>query len=165
MTLTEFASWLFSTEHIQLSYGIRFEGKEISELSPGTRGIVLLILYLSLDASDDRPLIIDQPEENLDPKSINDVLIPYFRQCRQNRQVILVTHNANLVVNADSDQVVVASADPLGPDRLPDFSYVSGGLENQVIHRRVCEILEGGQDAFLARARRYGYSLSRALGP
>ena len=57
-------------------------------MSPGTRGIVLLLLYL-----DDRPLIIDQPEENLDPKSVFDELVERFREARLQRQIIIVTHN------------------------------------------------------------------------
>lgn len=73
--LIRFAKWLFSTDHIQIEYSIDYEGTDITKLSPGTRGIVLLLLYLALDESDPRPLIIDQPEENLDPKSIFDELV------------------------------------------------------------------------------------------
>ena len=65
------SEWLHSTHHIQIAYGIQYEGLEIERLSPGTRGIVLLLLYLAIDNEDDRPLLIDQPEENLDPKSIS----------------------------------------------------------------------------------------------
>lgn len=53
-----------------MRYGIDYDGVDIRKLSPGTRGIVLLLLYLALDDSDNRPLVIDQPEENLDPKSV-----------------------------------------------------------------------------------------------
>ena len=66
----QFALWLFGTDHITVRYEIAYDGVDIRMLSPGTRGIVLLLLYLALDDSDDRPLIIDQPEENLDPKSV-----------------------------------------------------------------------------------------------
>jgi predicted ATPase len=75
----------------------------IEQLSPGTQGIVLLLLYLAIDQQDRRPLIIDQPEENLDPNSVFEVLVPHFREARKRRQVIVVTHNANLVVNTDAD--------------------------------------------------------------
>jgi hypothetical protein len=71
-----FAQWLYSTDHITIEYGINYDGVDIRKLSPGTRGIVLLLLYLALDDADDRPLIIDQPEENLDPKSVYDELVP-----------------------------------------------------------------------------------------
>src|SRR3546814_943822 len=73
-------------------------------LAPGTRGIVLLLLYLGLDDKDDRPLLIDQPEENLDPKSVFDELVQLFTEAKSHRQVIMVTHNANLVINTRSEE-------------------------------------------------------------
>ena len=105
----ELGRWLYSTDHIRVEYSIEYEGVPITQLSPGTRGIVLLLLYLALDLEDSRPLIIDQPEENLDPKSVFTELVALFRAARLRRQIIIVTHNANLVVNADVDQVIVAS--------------------------------------------------------
>jgi hypothetical protein len=146
--------WLHSTEHIEVSYGICYDRVEIEQLSPGTRGIVLLLLYLAIDGEDDRPLIIDQPEENLDPKSIFDELVWRFRETKQRRQIIIVTHNANLVVNTDADQVIVAASGAHRPGRLPLISYASGGLENSEIRRQVCDILEGGAAAFIERAKR-----------
>lgn len=148
------AAWLNSTEHISVSYGVEYDGVSIEQLSPGTRGIVLLLLYLAVDQSDDRPLIIDQPEENLDPKSIFDELVGRFVENRRRRQIVIVTHNANLVVNTDADQVIVASVGAHRPGKLPRMTYISGGLENPVIRGQVCEILEGGQRAFEERARR-----------
>jgi len=148
------SSWLYGTEHITVSYGVQYEGVDIEQLSPGTRGIVLLLLYLAIDRDDDRPLIIDQPEENLDPKSIFDELVGRFRRAKLRRQIIIVTHNANLVVNTDADQVIVAACGPHRPGMLPEISYQSGGLENPAIRQLVCEILEGGEAAFRERARR-----------
>jgi putative AbiEii toxin of type IV toxin-antitoxin system len=149
-----FAQWLFSTDHISLQYGIFYDGVDITNLSPGTRGIVLLLLYLALDVSDDRPLIIDQPEENLDPKSVFDELIGLFNAARMQRQVIIVTHNANLVVNTDADQIIIAEASPRERGQLPTITYASGGLESEAIRKLVCDILEGGEHAFKERARR-----------
>lgn len=148
------SAWLYGTDHIKIAYGVQYEGVDIEQLSPGTRGIVLLLLYLAIDRDDDRPLIIDQPEENLDPKSIFDELVERFRRAKLRRQIIIVTHNANLVVNADADQVIVATCGPHRPGELPEISYESGGLENPDIRRQVCEILEGGEAAFRERARR-----------
>jgi len=156
-----FAQWLYSTDHIKLQYGIYYDGVEISILSPGTRGIVLLLLYLALDVEDDRPLIIDQPEENLDPKSVFDELIGLFNAARMQRQVIMVTHNANLVVNTDADQVIIAEASPRERGQLPSMTYTAGGLENAAIRKAVCDILEGGEDAFKERARRLRVRLDR----
>lgn len=146
--------WLYSTDHITISYGVRFDGMEIEQLSPGTRGIVLLLLYLAIDADDDRPLLIDQPEENLDPQSIFQELVHRFRAARARRQIIIVTHNANLVVNTDADQVIVAKCGPHRVGQLPEITYESGGLENPAIRRHVCDILEGGEAAFRERAKR-----------
>ena len=157
--LKRFAKWLFSTDHINLGYSIDYDGVDIRKLSPGTRGIVLLLLYLALDDEDDRPLIIDQPEENLDPKSVFDELVDLFITAKSKRQVIMVTHNANLVVNTDSDQVIIALAEPNIRGELPSISYKSGGLENSEIRKAVCDILEGGELAFKERARRLRISI------
>lgn len=156
-----FAQWLFSTDHIGLRYSIDYDGIDITKLSPGTRGIVLLLLYLALDEADDRPLIIDQPEENLDPKSIFDELVGLFQAAKSKRQVIIVTHNANLVVNADADQVIIASVGPHTTGALPPITYVAGGLHDANIRQSVCQTLEGGERAFIERARRLRVKLDR----
>ena len=156
-----FAQWLFSTDHISIRYGIAYDGTDIRKLSPGTRGIVLLLLYLALDDSDNRPLVIDQPEENLDPKSVFDELVHLFVQAKTHRQVIMVTHNANLVINTDADQIIIADSGPSLHGSLPPISYRSGGLENAEIRKSVCDILEGGEGAFQERARRLRVRLER----
>ncbi|MDJ0276087.1 AAA family ATPase [Sphingomonas sp. 2R-10] len=122
------SAWLYGTDHIQIAYGIQYDGTDVERLSPGTRGIVLLLLYLAIDTDDDRPLIIDQPEENLDPRSIFVELVERFRSTKQRRQIIIVTHNANLIVNTDADQVIVATCGPHRPGQLPEIRYQSGGL-------------------------------------
>ena len=152
------SEWLYGTSHIRVVYGIEYDGIRIEQLSSGTRGIVLLLLYLALDTDDDRPLIIDQPEENLDPKSIYDELVPLFREAKARRQIIIVTHNANLVVNTDADQVIVAECGPHAAGRLPDITYTSGGLEEADIRKLVCAILEGGERAFVDRAKRLRFT-------
>jgi hypothetical protein len=156
-----FAHWLFGTGHISVRYEISYDGVDIQKLSPGTRGIVLLLLYLALDDSDDRPLIIDQPEENLDPKSVFDELVALFIAAKAKRQVIMVTHNANLVINTDADQIIVAAAGPHPSGGLPPIMYTAGGLESADIRKAVCDILEGGEAAFRERARRLRVRLER----
>ena len=156
-----FAQWLFSTDHIGIEYSILYDGVDIRKLSPGTRGIVLLLLYLALDHADGRPLVIDQPEENLDPKSVFEELVGLFVEAKSKRQVIMVTHNANLVVNTDADQVVVAEAGAHEDGALPPISYKAGGLESAEIRKAVCDILEGGEAAFQERARRLRVRLAR----
>lgn len=158
--IVDLGRWLYSTDHIRVHYSIEYDGVAITQLSPGTRGIVLLLLYLALDLEDSRPLIIDQPEENLDPKSVFAELVELFREARMRRQVIIVTHNANLVVNTDVDQVIVASCTKHGHGAPPEFDYISGGLEDATIRAHVCEILEGGQAAFRQRAKRLRVELA-----
>jgi hypothetical protein len=159
--LKHFAHWLYSTDHITVRYEIEYDRVDIRKLSPGTRGIVLLLLYLALDEADDRPLIIDQPEENLDPKSVFDELVGLFVEAKKKRQVIIVTHNANLVVNTDADQIIIADAGPHPAGGLPPITYIAGGLEDGTIRKAVCDILEGGEIAFQERARRLRVRLER----
>jgi len=157
----QFAHWLFSTDHIRVRYEVAYDQVDIRKLSPGTRGIVLLLLYLALDDADDRPLIIDQPEENLDPQSVFEELVSLFVAAKSKRQVIMVTHNANLVINTDADQIIVADAGSHSGGGLPTITYEAGGLEEIQIRESVCNILEGGAEAFRERARRLRVRLER----
>lgn len=150
----QISRWLYGVGHISIVYSLEYEGLNVERLSPGSRGIVLLLLYLAVDLSETDPLIIDQPEENLDPKSVYTELVKLFQTASDRRQIIMVTHNANLVVNTDVDQVIVASCDGLEEGKLPRLSYKAGGLENPEIRKAVCEVLEGGAEAFRQRARR-----------
>ena len=159
VTIPDVFEWLYELDHVKLSYGLKYNGVDLEKLSPGTKGIVLLILYLGMDVADTRPLIVDQPDENLDNESIYELLTGYFKTAKRRRQIILITHNPNLVVNADSEQVVVATAER-HQNGLPHISYQSGALENNTpedrgIRQQVCRILEGGLDAFRKRERRY----------
>jgi hypothetical protein len=159
VTVQDAFQWLYETEHVRLTYGLKYNGVELEKLSPGTKGIVLLILYLGMDVGDTRPLIVDQPDENLDNESIYNLLTTYFKEAKQRRQIILITHNPNLVVNSDSEQVIVATV-RRRENGLPHMTYRSGALENMSpeetgIRQQVCRILEGGADAFLKRERRY----------
>ncbi len=156
-----FTAWLTATDHISVRYTVEYDGVDIRHLSPGTRGIVLLLLYLGFDDADDRPLIIDQPEENLDPKSVYDELVDLFSEARRKRQVILVTHNANLVVNTEADQIIVAEIGGSTGRGLPPISYRTGTLDTPETRDAVCDILEGGARAFRERARRLGLDLAQ----
>lgn len=153
--LRRFAKWLYyGTNHIEITYSIDYEAVDIRKLSPSSRGIVLLLLYLALDDNDDRPLIIDQSEQNLDPKPIFDELIELFILVKNVRQVIMVTPNANLVVNRHADQVIVALAGTHTPGKLLLICYLSDELENAEMRKHVCDILEGGEHALKGRAHR-----------
>jgi len=109
------------------------------------------MFYLVVDPST-VPLIIDQPEDNLDNQTVYRILVPCIREARQQRQIILVTHNPNLAVVCDADQVVVGSIEKENNNRV---HYKSGALENPIINGRVVDILEGTWPAFSNRGQKY----------
>jgi hypothetical protein len=129
-----------------------------------------LLIYLEVDR-DFRPLLIDQPEENWDNRSVYSTLVEYFRKAKRKRQIILVTHNANLVVNSDAEQIIVANFDLDPQVQAVKIEYVSGALEfrqkpdalstspllRQGIREHVCELLEGGDEAFQRREHKYDF--------
>jgi len=158
-TPKDFADWFYGIEEFAVTYSIKFDGKDLYLLSPGEKGVVLLLLYLEAECEDNRPLIIDQPDDNLDNVSVYPSLIEYFRTRKRTRQIIIITHNPNLVVNTDAEQVFVASFDG---SRTPKISYRAGALENTNgdgsppgLREEVCNILEGGTEAFQRREQRY----------
>ncbi len=129
---------------------IEYLGKKPNKLSVGQRGTFYVCMKLATDPFGS-PFIFDQPEDDLDNKFIMEKLVPLFRRIKQYRQVIIATHNANLVVNADAEQVIVAS------NESEELGYISGSLENTEIRNHVCEVLEGGQQAFESREKKYGF--------
>lgn len=132
--------------HIGLQ--IEFNGRPLEALSMGERAVVLLKILLGLD---DRPLFIDQPEEHLDNRYIYSELTPAFRNAKTKRQIIIATHNANLVVNTDAEQIIVAD------NSNGVLSYRVGTLEDLTLRDSITTILEGGNQAFKKREERYGY--------
>jgi len=170
-SVADFYNWLFATNYYRLSYSIQFDEKKLDELTPGLKGIALLILYLDLDESC-KPILIDQPEENLDNRSAYTTLVQYFRKSKKKRQVIIVTHNANLVVNTDSEQVIVANFDKDRQEQNANICYVSGALENSFeddstksvlyskgVRQHCWYVLEGGPEAFQKREQKYNFPI------
>ncbi|WP_143433101.1 TrlF family AAA-like ATPase [Herbaspirillum camelliae] len=143
--------YLFGMSYLAPRYSLTFDQQEISQLSPGERGLLLLVFYLLVD-KDDIPIIIDQPEENLDNQTIFKVLVKCIKAAKQRRQVIMVTHNPNLAVVCDAEQIICATCDKA----TNTFNYISGGIESSVIKAKVVEILEGTEPAFKNRKRKYG---------
>lgn len=169
-TQSDVYNWLYRVDYFDVEYGIKYEGVDLNKLSPGRKGVVLLLIYLDVD-QDFRPLLIDQPEENLDNRSVYSTLVEYFRKAKSKRQIVLVTHNANLVVNSDAEQIIVANFDLDAQVQTAKIEYVSGSIEfkkkldpkitsplfRQGIREHVCEILEGGDEAFQRRETKYGF--------
>ncbi|REG15002.1 TrlF family AAA-like ATPase [Roseateles depolymerans] len=127
----------------------RFARKEFSKLSLGQQQSVLLALMLSADT--DRPLIIDQPEDNLDGEFIYSTLVPVLRRAKERRQVIIVTHNANVAVLGDAEQIVVMKAANERGEIV-----ARGSIDDEATRKAACAILEGAREAFLRRAKIYG---------
>ena len=103
----EFYSLLYGLQYIDVSFRLKMGGRNLEELSPGERGIVLLIFYLALSKSN-MPIIVDQPEDNLDNQSVYGKLVPCICAAKKRRQVIIVTHNPNIAVACDAEQIVFA---------------------------------------------------------
>jgi len=142
----DFYKWVFDDYH-QLSTRILFKGTPMVKLSMGQKATVLLKLFL---AEGDYPLIVDQPEESLDNRYVYDELVDAFREAKKKRQVIMATNNANLVVNTDAEQIIVAE---FKDNRI---AYKSGSLEDLGLRVDIVPILEGGEEAFKRREAKYG---------
>lgn len=143
--------YVYSMSYLAPRYSLTFDQQEISQLSPGERGLLLLVFYLLVD-KDDIPIIIDQPEENLDNQTIFKVLVKCIKAAKQRRQVIMVTHNPNLAVVCDAEQIICATRDKA----TNTFNYISGAIESPFIKSKVVEILEGTEPAFKNRKQKYG---------
>lgn len=143
--------FIFGLSYIKPRITLQLAEKELEELSPGERGILLLVFYLLLD-QEETPLIIDQPEHNLDNSSVFHLLEPCIRYAKQRRQIILVTHNPNVAIVCDSEQVIFAEIDKLEGNKV---TYTSGAIENMEMNISAVNILEGTWPAFTIRDNAY----------
>lgn len=143
---------LYGFEYLTTEYSITLNNKPLKQLSPGERGILLLVFYLVIDKGD-IPLIIDQPEGNLNNQSIFKNLVPVFKEAKNRRQIIVVTHNPNLAVVCDAEQIIHAKIDFDDGNRA---YFDSGSLENPYFTELSLDVLEGTPPAFLARTQTYG---------
>lgn len=171
--VTEF----FATNWFDYSFDLTYQNDTFSQMSDGKKAFVVLKLLLEF-SNKKCPILIDQPEDSLDNRAIYNELVAYIRKKKTERQIILVTHNPNIVVGADAENVIVANQH--GTDSLNEngmkFQYVNGSLEytkkrpkdydskkdlvltSQGIREHVCEILEGGEKAFQERENKYGFT-------
>jgi ABC-type cobalamin/Fe3+-siderophores transport system ATPase subunit len=153
--------YLFNPDRIKNYFYVNadftYKNKPVQKLSVGQRGTFYVCLKLATDPFGS-PFVFDQPEDDLDNEFIVNELVPLFRIIKKYRQVIIVTHNANLVVNADAEQIIVAD------NEYETIKYKSGALEDGHVKQQkgikasVCAILEGGHLAFEKRERKYGFS-------
>lgn len=156
-------------DFLEHSFTVQQNGEDILMMSPGKQGLVLLELFLHLSSAT-YPILIDQPEDNLDNRTIYTHLAEFLRKKKALRQIIIVTHNPNLVVGTDAEEIIVGNQDGEGQGENEEyrFEYVSGSLEcsfcnrdapsiltSQGIREHVCQVLEGGAEAFRQRERKY----------
>jgi ABC-type lipoprotein export system ATPase subunit len=143
--------FLWSFNYLIPEYSLKLDGKDLTQLSPGERGALLLVFYLLVDKND-RPIIVDQPEENLDNQTVYHLLIPVIRTVKKQRQIIMVTHNPNIAVVCDAEQIIYASIDRSEGNRI---TYTSGSIEDPAINKHVLDVLEGTRPAFDNRDAKY----------
>lgn len=142
---------LFGLPFLEPRYSLLFQDTHIEQLSPGQRGALLLIFYLLVDKWRN-PIILDQPEENLDNETVVSLLVPVLNEAKKKRQIIMVTHNPNLAVVCDAEQVIYSSFDR---NKKCKIEYVSGSIENPKINLHVVNVLEGTKPAFNNRRIKY----------
>ena len=158
-----------TTNFYKYSFVIEYQGDKFEQMSPGKKAFI--VLKLILEFSDSKiPVLIDQPEDSLDNRAIYTELTKYIKETKEDRQIIIVTHNPNIVVSGDAENIIVANQQS---DNSPNqngkkFDYINGALENRNnnsksefilqkynIREHVCDILEGGEDAFMSREKKY----------
>lgn len=161
---------LLSPYHF-LNFNILDENDTLEKMSPGKRSFVILKVLIMLDKSK-WPILIDQPEDDLDANSISKDLTQFLKETKKERQIIIVSHNPNLVVGADSEQIIVANQEGNEvKNKSSKFEYISGSIENMYknddeecylyskgIKEHICDILEGGEESFRKRQKKYNIS-------
>lgn len=147
-TIDRLDSW-FPEDSLEVQYSTTGDGKRfrsIQEGSPGQKTAALLAFLLSYG---EEPLILDQPEDDLDNHLIYDLIVTQLREVKRDRQVIVVTHNANIVVNGDAELVVALSV-----QNGETKKECEGSLQKKLVRYTICDVMEGGRKAFEDRYRR-----------
>ena len=124
--------------------------RNLDDLSGGQR--VSVLLSLLLETHDNRPLVIDQPEDELDNRSLFETVLPALKRLKGHRQIIVATHNANIVVNGDADQVILLEA-----DANQGWISCAGAIEEPEIRDAIVRTVDGGDEAFRLRRLKYGF--------
>jgi len=124
--------------------------RNIAQLSLGQQQSILLAILIHSKST--CPLIIDQPEDNLDSEFVYKTIVSNLKKIKENRQVIIVTHNANIAVLGDAELIL-----PLKSTNLNSQIHYRGSIDNPNTREICCEILEGGKSAFKKRQDIYGF--------
>lgn len=124
--------------------------RPLDELSGGQR--VSVLLSLLLETTDERPLVIDQPEDELDNRFLFETVLPALKKLKGRRQVIVATHNANIVVNGDADMVIQLEA-----TAKHGQIAAAGAIEEPTVRDAIVRTVDGGAEAFRLRRLKYGF--------
>ena len=161
-------------DYFYLDFQIFYKADSFEKMSPGKKGLVLLQVLVNL-SDEEWPILLDQPEDDLDNRSVYEDLVGFLKKRKVQRQILIVTHNPNLVVGADAEEIIVANQAGQEINRENkkfQFEYVSGSLEDSFeldaskepaillrkgIRQHVCEVLEGGKEAFRKREQKYDF--------
>ena len=125
------------------------------DMTGGQRAITMLELIFKLD-NQRYPILIDQPEDDLDVSGVANDLVKFIKNEKIDRQIIIVSHNGSLVVCSDTEQVIVSECNKLGIDKY-NFCYCTGAIEKPQIKDDIIDILEGGKEALKQRARKLNF--------
>ena len=128
-------------------------GTYFKDMTGGQKAIAFLELIFSL-SNERYPILIDQPEDDLDVGGITNDLVAFITGEKLDRQIIIVSHNANLVVCSDSEQIIPCNV--IKTNNVLDFEYVTGAIENPARTADIIKILEGGSDALRKRRLKLG---------
>jgi len=134
-------------DYLTVMPSVKYKKVRLSKLSLGQKATVLIKIYL---AQGENPIVIDSHDDHLDNEFIMEELVKALRQAKQNRQVIIVSNNGNVVVNSDAEQIIIACRDEQG-----EISYAPGSLENPALRSKLLRVLEGGEEAFSKRQQKY----------
>ncbi len=126
------------------------DGVYFNDMSDGEKMIALLEFIFKFDDYN-YPIMLDQPEDDLDVRAISKYVVDFLRKQKIKRQIFIVSHNANLVVCGDSEEIVVARK-----KKKTDFEYKTGAIENDTIRKEIIEVLEGGEEAIRKRKNKLG---------
>jgi hypothetical protein len=144
-------------DEVTIKFNLAREGsaaryRDLSRLSVGQKATCILLLLL---AQEERPLVIDQPEDDLDNRFIYDDVVERLREVKDRRQLILATHNANIPVLGDGELIAVLETEEEGGRAVGKVAE-TGSIDSPAIKLAVTQILEGGREAFQRRQEKYG---------
>jgi len=144
------------TTHLCLNVGTPEapEWKKLEDLSKGQKATAILLLLLQ---ESDAPLVVDQPEDDLDNRFITEVIVPRIRQVKNRRQLTLSTHNANIPVLGDAELILGLEARGEGEHGRVIADGHRGSIDHPGVKQLVEDLLEGGQAAFENRRKKYGF--------